>query len=61
MKKTWEIIKSVIGKKKNSRKYTEFMVNGKLTDDANLISNKFNEYFAQIGPNLAKNILTIFP
>ena len=32
------------------------MVNGKSTDDANVIANKFNEYFAQIGPNLAKMI-----
>ena len=32
------------------------MVGGKLTEDANVIANKFNEYFAQIGPNLAKNI-----
>ena len=56
MKKTWDVIKNVIGKKKKSLRYTEFMVGGKLTDDGNVIANKFNDYFAQIGPNLAKNI-----
>ena len=56
MKKTWDVIKSVIGKKKTSLRYSEFMVNGQLTDNASVIANKFNEYFAQIGPNLAKNI-----
>ena len=56
MKKTWDIIKDVIGKKRKSLKYSEFIVNGKSTNDPNIISNKFNEYFAQIGPTLAKNI-----
>ena len=56
MKKTWDVIKSVIGKKKQSLKYSEFIVNGKITTDSNVIANKFNEYFANIGPNLAKNI-----
>ena len=56
MKKTWDIIKTVIGKKKRSIKYSEFIVDGKLTDNSNVIANKFNEYFAQIGPKLAKNI-----
>ena len=56
MRKTWEVIKSVIGKKKQSLKYSEFIVDGKTTNDPNVIANKFNEYFAHIGPNLAKNI-----
>ena len=37
-------------------KYSEFIVNGTLTTDSNVIANKFNEYFTNIGPNLAKNI-----
>ena len=56
MRKTWDIIKNVIGKKKQSLKYSEFIVDGKPTNNANVIANKFNEYFAHIGPNLAKNI-----
>ena len=56
MKKTWDVIKNVIGKKKMSLRYTEFIADGKPTEDRNVIVNKFNEYFAQIGPNLAKNI-----
>ena len=56
MKKTWDIIKCVIGKKKQSLKYSEFIVNGQITNDRNVIANKFNEYFANIGPNLSKDI-----
>lgn len=31
-------------------------IEGRLTNDVNLIVNKFNEYFINIGPNLAKQI-----
>ena len=32
------------------------MIDGSLTDDLDIIANKFNEYFCNIGPNLAKKI-----
>ena len=56
MKKTWDVIKTVICKKKRATKYSEFFIDDCLTDDPNIISNKFNEYFCNIGPNLAKKI-----
>ena len=56
MKRTWDVIKSVISKKKRATKYSEFLVDGSLTDDLDVIANKFNEYFCNIGPNLAKKI-----
>ena len=56
MKKTWDVIKTVINKKKRATKYSEFLVDGSLTDDLDVIANKFNEYFSNIGPNLANRI-----
>ena len=56
MKKTWDVIKTVINKKRRSTKYSEFLIDGSLTDDRDSIANKFNEYFCNIGPNLAKKI-----
>ena len=56
MKKTWDVIKTVINKKKRSAKYSEFLVDGSLTDDPCIIADKFNEYFCNIGTNLAKKI-----
>ena len=56
MKKTWDVIKTVINKKKRATKYSEFLVDGSLTDDLDVIANKFNEYFSNIGPNLANKI-----
>ena len=55
VKKTWKAIKSILqSKAKNS----EFKINisGETVTDQVLISEKFNEYFASIGPNLAANI-----
>ena len=37
--------------------HSKFKFNdGSLTDNKNVISNKFNEFFVNIGPNLAKKI-----
>ena len=56
MKKTWDVIKTVINKKRRAAKYSEFMIDGCLSDDLDKIANKFNEYFCNIGSNLAKKI-----
>ena len=54
--KTWNIISSVINNKKSTIKCSKFTHNGRdVTDDRN-IANYFNQYFANIGPNLAKTI-----
>ena len=54
MKKTWDTIKCVINKKKPSSGSSNFLIDGKLTNDKNLIADKFNEYFTNIGINLSK-------
>ena len=54
MRKTWDVIKNVINRKKQKIKCSQFLIDGCLTDDAHLIANKFNDYFTHIGSNLAQ-------
>lgn len=55
IKKIWNILKEVINKK--SRNVTNyFYVNNELTKDKNTIANSFNNFFANVGQNLAKSI-----
>ena len=57
MRKSWSIIKTVIGKYKQSNCQKRFKLNDdSITDDKNIISEKFNDFFINVGPNLAKNI-----
>ena len=53
----WSIIKDVSNRKRKHGVNSEFKLNdGCTTDDKNLISNRFNEFFVNIGPNLANCI-----
>ena len=55
MKKTWGIIKEVIGKNKSNQIQSRFKSSdGKYITDKYLISEKFNEFFVNIGPTLAR-------
>ena len=55
-KKTWSVIKNIINKQK-AKRYTEsFMIDDNLINDGNVIVDKFNEFFANIGTNLANKI-----
>ena len=57
MRKSWAIIKSVIGKYKQKNIQKIFKLNdGNTTDNCKIISDKFNDFFINVGPNLAKNI-----
>ena len=56
LKKTWSIIKDVINKKKANACPKSFKINNQMSDDKNLIANGFNNYFANIGKNLASLI-----
>ena len=59
IKKTWTTIKGILNKSNAKSDFpSHFLVNGAKTSDAQLIANKFNEYFVQIGPKLASNIKT---
>ena len=57
MKKTWSTINDLIKNKTISSIYPEFFIldNTKLSDKKD-IANKFNEYFINIGPDLAEKI-----
>ena len=56
LQKTWQILKDIIGKKTVSLCHREFLVDGKIIQDKKLIADKFNDYFTNIGPVLAKGI-----
>ena len=57
MKKSWEIIKDIINKNKNPVHRTKFKLsNGSVTTDKMSVSEHFNDFFINIGPNLAKSI-----
>ena len=56
-KKMWSIIKNIINR--NKRKYinSRFKLgDGSITNDRQLISDKFNDFFINVRPNLAKRI-----
>ena len=57
-KKTWDTIKEAIGKSKiKGNKFPKFMsINKKEIFDKNCIANSFNDYFVNIGSNLAAKI-----
>ena len=57
LKKTWQIMQDIVNKNKKKKIQTKFKVeNGGLTSDSLLISNKFNDFFVNIGPSLAMKI-----
>ena len=59
MKKTWNILKSIINKKRNPKIQNRFRLDlNTIITDKSLISEKFNDFFVNIGPNLASKIPT---
>ena len=46
------MIRDIIGKKTSLQHNQEFLINGTLTRDRQLIADKFNEYFTNIGSEL---------
>ena len=57
--KSWKIIKEIVGKNKNTSKSSlKFKINGTLTNDNHVICNSFNDYFVQVGPQLANTIVS---
>ena len=56
LKKTWQVITSVINKRKNTPINTRFCHNGKITEDKEDIANRFNHFFVNIGTSLASVI-----
>ena len=56
MRKSWQILKSVINKKKATQKPGRFLINGQLVDNPKLIANAFNDFFINIGQVLDRKI-----
>mgnify|MGYP001553100430 CR=1 FL=1 len=56
IKKTWDIIKEVIGNRKRTHAIDEMKINEHICNDKQKIADSFNDYFINIGPDLANNI-----
>ena len=57
MRKTWMKINEIINKDKKKKNFPEqFLIDDKLISDKSMITNKFNQYFVEIGPKLAEKI-----
>jgi exonuclease III len=56
IKHTWQTINSVIGKNSKPKSPSYFLDGTHKISDPGLISNKFNSFFANIGPELASKI-----
>ena len=58
IRKTRSIIKTIINKNKSGQnKQTKFMLSDRsVTDGKQMVPEKFNDFFANVGPDLAKKI-----
>jgi hypothetical protein len=55
--RTWKILREVIGKQNDKSKISEqFKSGNEMISDPKVISNKFCEYFSEIGPKFASQI-----
>lgn len=55
-KKTWQAINELTGRKSNKSTINSLVVDDETINDPKKICNNFNSFFAEIGPQLAKNI-----
>ena len=54
---TWKIIKGVINRNRTIKVNEQFKLNdGSVTTDPKVISNKFHDFFVNVGPSLANKI-----
>ena len=57
VKKLWGIIKNIINKNQKPQTQSRFKIGDNLiTLDKNIICNKFNDFFVNIGPTLATTV-----
>ena len=56
IKRTWKIIKTAIGNHQANECIKELNINGNLVGNRETIANKMNDYFIDVGPDLAKKI-----
>ena len=56
LKQSWKILKDIIGKGGQRLCNTQFLIDDVLVTDKNVIANRFNEFYSNIGPSLAQTI-----
>ncbi len=57
IKKTWSKINDILCRNRNKKKFPEFFsIGGTKTSDKNTIANKFNDFFVNVGPELARKV-----
>ena len=57
IRKTWDTLKDVIIRSKNTSSFpSHFIINTSTVTEKPIIADKFNEYFCEIGPKLAESI-----
>ena len=57
IRKTWDTLKDVINRSKNTSSFpSHFIINTSTVTEKPIIADKFNEYFCEIGPKLAESI-----
>ena len=57
MKKTWEAIRKIVNVKKSTNfSISHLNINGKISTDPGEITNKFNDFFVNVGPNTEKGV-----
>ena len=56
IKKTWGIINEILHRKSDKQTSTSFNINNKLVDDPTIIAHAFNDYYVNVGSNLAQSI-----
>ena len=56
IKRSWDLIKEVINKKKAKRISDTFIIDNKEVNDPKIISNNFNNYFLNVGLELSRSV-----
>ena len=55
-RKTWNVLNQILHRSKRSALPEEFVINDVKVNDGNIVAEKFNEYFSNIGKHLAAKI-----
>ena len=60
LRKSWKVIKNIIDKdqKNNQIQTPQFLFNNRKVSDAVEVANIFNDYFTNVGSNLAEHIIS---
>ena len=56
IKKSWSLINNLLGKNSKSTVTNEISIDRNVFTDRNLIANKLNEYFVNVGPSVAHEV-----